>query len=162
MKKWIKEHPDLWEFIKFNILSNIATITNFFVLWFSSNILFQSLSDRPFHWTIFHYSQKNGGLAGFLSFLLAYVVAQIVNYLVQRYLVFQANNSIKDTIHWYILTVLVAGILSIMLPAYTTELFTRFGWSLSLAQLGANVINIVVQVAINYPMLKFVIMKKTV
>ena len=29
IQKWIADHPTLWEFIKFNILSNVATIVNF-------------------------------------------------------------------------------------------------------------------------------------
>lgn len=33
-------HPDLYEFIMFNLLSNIATITNFVVLWLSTLLLF--------------------------------------------------------------------------------------------------------------------------
>lgn len=159
MKEWIEEHPDLWEFIKFNILSNIATITNFAVLWLGSSFLFKAFSDRAFDWFIFHYPVKNGGLTGFLSFLLAYVAAQVVNYIVQRKLVFGAENDISKTIHWYILTVVVAGILSIVLPPYTTALFQEWGMSLGLAQTAANWVNIFVQVAVNYPMMKFVIMK---
>ena len=159
MKKWIEEHPDLWEFIKFNVLSNVATITNFAVLWLCSSFVFTSLAGQPFDWLIFHYSVANGGLAGFLSFLVAYIVAQIVNYIVQRTLVFGADNDISKTLHWYILTVVVAGVISIILPAYTTQFFVDLGWGLGLAQTGANVINIIVQVVINYPMLKFVVMK---
>ena len=32
IKKWIEEHPTAWEFILFNILSNVATVTNFVVM----------------------------------------------------------------------------------------------------------------------------------
>lgn len=159
MKTWIENHPDLWEFIKFNVLSNIATITNFIVLWIGSQFLFAGFAGQAFDWAIFHYSVENGGLGGFLSFLLAYVAAQIVNYIVQRTLVFRADNNISKTLHWYILTVLVAGILSIVLPPYTTALFQSWGMGLGLAQTCANWVNIFVQVAVNYPMMKFVIMK---
>lgn len=160
LKLWIDEHPDLWEFIKFNVLSNCATITNFILLWLGTGVLFSSFTDQPFQWFIFNYSSENGGLGGFLSFLLAYTGAQIVNYFVQRYFVFGANNAISSTIHWYILTVLVAGIISIVLPPYTTSLFVSWGLSIGIAQTLANVVNIVIQVIINYPMMKFVIMKK--
>lgn len=159
MKEWIEKHPDLWEFIKFNVLSNVATITNFCVLWLGSTLLFRAFSQQPFDWFIFHYPVENGGLSGFLSFLLAYVCAQIVNYIVQRKLVFGAENDISRTLHWYILTVVVAGILSIVLPPYTTALFQSWGLNLGWAQTAANGVNIVVQVVINYPMMKFVIMK---
>lgn len=159
MKDWVKTNPDLWEFIKFNILSNVATITNFIVLWIGTGFLFSGLHNQSFQWFIFDYSVENGGLGGFLSFLLAYIMSQIVNYFVQRHLVFGATNQISKTIHWYILTVVVAGILSIVLPPHVIGLFTSWGIGLGLAQTLANVVNIVVQVVINYPMMKFVIMK---
>lgn len=160
LNNWVEEHPDLWEFIKFNVLSNVATITNFFLLWLGTGILFKSFADQAFHWTIFNYSVENGGLSGFLSFLLAYTGAQIVNYFVQRFFVFDANNSISSTLHWYILTVVFAGLVSIVLPPYTINLFTGWGISMGFAQILANIVNIVLQVLINYPMMKFVIMKK--
>ncbi|MFX3839211.1 hypothetical protein ACJBS6_11325, partial [Streptococcus suis] len=91
----------------------------------------------PFHWFIFHESVENGGLNGFLSCLLAYIAAQVVNYSVQRKLVFGAENDISKTLQWYILTVVVAGILSIVLPPYTTQLFPSWGLSLGWAQTAA-------------------------
>lgn len=156
---WKDSHPEWWEFIKFNVLSNIATITNFVVLWIGAGLLFTQFQDQPFQWFIFNYPVENGGLGGFLSFLMAYICAQIVNYFVQRKLVFGATNSISSTLHWYILTVVVAGIVSIVLPSYTVSLFTNLGLGITLSQTIANAINIFAQVVINYPMLKFVIMK---
>jgi hypothetical protein len=38
IKKWISAHPDLWEFILFNLLSNCATVTNFVVQDLSSRV----------------------------------------------------------------------------------------------------------------------------
>ena len=29
IRQWIKDHPNIWEFILFNVLSNISTITRF-------------------------------------------------------------------------------------------------------------------------------------
>ena len=31
IRRWIKDHPNIWEFILFNVLSNISTITRFVV-----------------------------------------------------------------------------------------------------------------------------------
>ncbi len=42
IKKWIDEHPTLWEFILFNILSNVATVTNFVVMWVCTGFIFKS------------------------------------------------------------------------------------------------------------------------
>lgn len=158
IRRWKTAHPDLWEFILFNILSNCATVTNFVVLWLTTGILFANLNE-PFQWFIFDYSAEgSGGLGGFLGFLVAYICAQIVNYIVQRKLVFGATVDISKTIGWYILTVTVAGLISIALPGYITPILSQYvgGFAATVA----NVINIFLQVVINYPMMKFVIMKK--
>ena len=158
VKRWKAAHPDLWEFILFNILSNCATVTNFVVLWITTGLVFSGLN-QPFKWFIFDYTAEgSGGLGGFLGFLVAYVCAQVVNYIVQRKLVFGATVDISKTIGWYILTVAVAGIISVALPGYITPILSEYvgGFAATVA----NVINIILQVIINYPMMKFVIMKK--
>lgn len=158
LKRWKTAHPDLWEFILFNLLSNCATITNFVVLWLTTGLLFRNLT-TPFRWFIFDYTAPgSGGLGGFLGFLVAYVCAQIVNYIVQRKLVFGATVNIGKTIGWYILTVAVAGVVSTALPGYLNPVLSQYvgGFAATVA----NLVNIILQVIINYPMLKFVVMKK--
>lgn len=156
---WKEKHPDLYEFILFNIMSNVATITNFCVLWIGNGLLFSAFAQKEFHWFIFDYPVKNSGLGGFLSFLLAYVCAQIVNFIVQRKVVFGADVEIGKVIVPYVLTVLVAGIISIWLPPHVIGVLNPYvgGFAATIA----NVVNIVIQVVINYPMMKFVIMKKS-
>ena len=158
IQKFKQKHPDLYEFILFNIMSNVATITNFIVLWLGTGWIFKSLATTNFQWFIFNYQTEQGGLGGFLSFLLAYICAQIVNFIVQRKVVFSADIQIRKVLPWYILTVTVAGLISVWLPPYVINQLTPiFGsWAVTIA----NVINIVIQVVINYPMMKFVIMKK--
>ncbi len=158
IKTWKVDHPDLYEFIMFNLLSNIATITNFAVLWISTPLFINVFGTASFTWFIFNYSESVNGISGFLAFLLAYVCAQIVNFIVQRKLVFGSNADMGKSIPWYVLTVTVAGIISVWLPPYTISLVEPYVGSL--APTVANVVNIFVQVVINYPMMKFVIMKK--
>lgn len=159
IKAWKSKHPDLYEFILFNIMSNVATITNFVVLAITTNFIFKAFEGQSFQWFIFDYTLDNGGLCGFLGFLTAYVAAQIVNFIVQRKVVFGANANIVKTLPWYIATVVVAGILSIWLPPYVIRFVTPYIGSVA-ATYVANIVNIVLQVVINYPMMKFVIMKK--
>ncbi|KRM07131.1 hypothetical protein FC89_GL000447 [Liquorilactobacillus ghanensis DSM 18630] len=156
VKKFKNNHPDLYEFIVFNIMSNVATITNFLMLWISTGLLFKKV-DGYFHWWIFDYGTAQGGLGGFLSFLLAYICAQFVNFFVQRKVVFGATVQIRKVIFWYVLTVIVAGIISVWLPPYVIKQLAPImgGWAPTVA----NIVNIIVQVVINYPMMKFVIMK---
>lgn len=155
-KKFKINHPDLYQFIVFNIMSNVATITNFIVLWVGTGFIFNKINGT-FHWWIFDYKSNQGGLGGFLSFLLAYICAQIVNFIVQRKIVFGSKVKINKVIYIYILTVVVVGIISVWLPPYIiNQLHPIIGvWAVT----AANVVNIIVQVVINYPMMKFVIMK---
>ena len=127
-RHWKEAHPDLWEFILFNLLSNCATVTNFLVLWLTTGVLFAGLT-QPFRWLFFDYTAEgSGGLGGFLGFLTAYTCAQIVNYIVQRKLVFGATVEISKTIGWYILTVVVAGVISVALPGYITPVLSTYWW----------------------------------
>lgn len=172
IKRWIDTHPDLWEFIKFNVLSNCATVTNFLVLWVSTGFLFSGLADTacnlirlPFGKDAYLFSYPASadggtGLCGFLGFLLAYVCAQIVNYIVQRKLVFKADTDISGTIGWYVGTVVFVGLICQVVGGYGSNFFMRLGVSEGLAPVLTNIVNIVIQVVINYPMMKFVIMKK--
>ena len=87
-KSWRDRHPDLWEFILFNILSNISTVTRFVMTWVGAAVFVSGLAlTRPFSFLIFDYTSANsGGLGGFLTFLLAEVLAQVVNFFVQKLL----------------------------------------------------------------------------
>ena len=92
IKTWIRQHPDLWEFIKFNVLSNCATVTNFVVMWICTGFVFRGLRTRPFRFLMFNYTTSESlMLCGFLSFLMATAAAQSVNFIVQRNLVFKSN-----------------------------------------------------------------------
>ena len=55
LKGWIQRHPDIWEFILFNILSNCATVTTFVVMWICTGFVFPSFSDTPFQLLFFQY-----------------------------------------------------------------------------------------------------------
>jgi putative flippase GtrA len=159
LKVWKDKHPDLYEFILFNIMSNVATVTNFVILWIGSGLLFKAFEKDDFIWFIFDYPKENGGLSGFLAFLLAYISAQTVNFIVQRKVVFGATCKISKVLPCYIITVTVAGIISIWLPPHVISFIKPFVGSYAVTL--ANVINIGIQVVINYPMLKFVIMRKS-
>lgn len=159
IRKFKADHANLYEFIMFNLLSNIATITNFVVINISSSFLFASLSNVDFKFWIFDYSVPNGGLSGFLAFLLSYACAQAVNFVVQRKLVFGANNKLDKAIVIYIITILAVYMICLYMPTLLMAPFTRYFGSFWATNL-TNVVNILIQVVINYPVMKFVIMKK--
>ena len=159
MKKWIEEHPDLWEFILYNILANCATVTNFIVMWICTGFVFKGLSDVPFKFLVFDYSDAESlMLCGFLSFLIATTAAQIVNYFVQKNLVFKSGTDFRTAVPRYIIMVIVLVLVSAALPAYSQKFFIGLGIPKSLAPTLANVVNILVQVLISYPSMRLWIM----
>lgn len=160
LKKWIDEHPGLWEFLLFNILSNCATVTNFAVMWLCTGFLFRSLADRPFQFLIFRYTnvESDLGLCGFLSFLVATALAQTVNFFVQKNLVFKSNAAFRRAVPRYVVLAAVLVLLSAALPAYSQDFFVTLGVPQNLAPTLATIVNIVVQVAVSYPAMKFWIM----
>ena len=105
IKSWIDKHPAAWEFILFNVLSNVATFVNFIAMWICTAFLFTSLEEIPFCFFVFHYTQVENdlGLGGFLSFLVATAAAQTVNFYVQKNFVFRSNAAYQDTsvLQWY-------------------------------------------------------------
>jgi len=159
IKAFKEKHGDLYEFVMFNLLSNIATITNFIVLNLGNSLLFRELTDRPFSFWIFNYTSEGGGLGGFLSFLVSFFCAQAVNFFVQRKLVFNSNNKLGAAVPIYLLTVIVVYVICLYIPTLVLQPISSVVgnvWGTNLT----NVINIFVQVILIYPVLKFVVMKK--
>lgn len=159
IKKWIHEHPDLWEFILFNVLSNCATATNFVVMWISTGLIFKNLKTIPFKFFIFDYTTEGSlMLCGFLSFLIATTAAQTVNFFVQKNLVFKSNAAFASAVPKYIFLAVLLVIISAALPAYSQQALLMLSVPLGIVPTLANIINIFVQVVISYPMMKFWIM----
>ena len=98
-------------------------------------------------------------LCGFLSFLTATAAAQTVNFFVQKKLVFKSDANFQKAVPKYVVLAVALVLISAALPAYSQQLLVRVGISQALAPTIANIINIVVQVVISYPTMKFWIMK---
>ena len=108
IKKWIDDHPTLWEFIKFNVLSNVATMANFVVMWVCIGFVFKSFSGQPFQFFIFNYTTSESlMLCGFLSFLAATACAQTVNFFVQKNLVFKSSADFGKAVPKFIILAVV-------------------------------------------------------
>ena len=159
MKKWMEAHPELWQFILFNVLANCATITNFILMWICTGFVFKGWKDRPFKFFVFDYTTPESlMLCGFLSFLIATTAAQIVNYIVQKNFTFKSNASFSKAIPKYIVMVVVLVSVSAALPAYTQKALVEIGVPGTLVPTFANCVNILVQVLISFPSMKFWIM----
>lgn len=160
ISKWIEQHPTIWEFILFNVLSNVATATNFVVMWLCTGFIFAALNQTPFQFLIFNYTKVESdlGLCGFLSFLVATACAQAINFFVQKNFVFKSNAAFAQAVPKYIALAVILVVVSAALPAYSQTLFVTMGIPQGIAPTLANLVNILVQVALSYPAMKFWIM----
>ena len=160
IRNWVKAHPNLWEFILFNLLSNCATIINFIVMWLCTGFIFTAFNTRPFQFFIFRYTNvdRDLGLCGFLSFLVATAVAQTVNFFVQKNLVFKSNAAFGNAVPKYMVLAIALVVMSAALPAYSQTALMALGVPAALAPTLANVVNIVLQVTVSFPAMKFWIM----
>lgn len=161
IRQWIKDHPNIWEFILFNVLSNISTITRFVVTWIGTAIFISGMGlTQPFHFLIFNYDTQGNGLGGFLTFLLAEVLAQVVNFFVQMKWVFKSDSSFKDAAWKYVILAVIIVVVNLVLPGYVTGLCQGWGMGAGIAGTIASVVNTLIAVIVSYPLLKFWVMPK--
>lgn len=162
VRRWIRNHPNIWEFILFNLLSNISTITRFVVAWIGTAIFVSALGlTAPFSFLIFNYtSDGSHGLGGFLTFLFAEVLAQVVNFIVQMKWVFKSDSSFADAAWKYAVLAVIIVVVNLVLPGYVTALCMGWGMNSGLATTVASVVNTLLAVVVSYPLLKFWVMPK--
>ena len=163
IRQWIEDHPNIWEFILFNVLSNISTISRFVVAWIGTAVFVSAMGlTEPFSFLIFNYtSDTSNGLGGFLTFLLAEVIAQVVNFVVQMKWVFKSDSSFKDAAWKYAILAVVIVVVNLVLPGYVTSLCVSMGLGGQIATTIASVVNTLLAVLVSYPILKFWIMPKS-
>ena len=132
-------------------------------MWICTSFVFTSLADRPFSFLIFNYThvESDLGLCGFLSFLIATAVAQTVNFFVQKNLVFKSNAQFGKAVPKYVLLAVALVVLSAAMPAYSQSFFVELGVAPGIAPTLATVVNILLQIVISYPAMKFWIMPET-
>ena len=142
IRQWIKDHPNIWEFILFNVLSNISTVTRFVVTWIGTAIFISGMGlTQPFHFLIFNYDQ-------------------VVNFFVQMKWVFKSDSSFKDAAWKYVILAVIIVVVNLVLPGYVTGLCQGWGMGAGIAGTIASVVNTLLAVIVSYPLLKFWVMPK--
>ena len=156
-KDWTEKHQGLWEFIKFNILSNVSTIMRFVVTWIGTAAFIGALNmTQPFKFLIFDYtSAGSNGLGGFLTFLLAEVIAQIVNFFVQMKWVFKSDADFSKAAPKFAVLAIVIVVVNLILPGYVTSFCKGLGVGDGAAATIASVVNTILAVVVSFPALKF-------
>jgi hypothetical protein len=162
VRRWISEHPNIWEFILFNILSNVSTITRFVVAWIGTAVFVSALGlTAPFSFLLFNYTAEgSNGIGGFLTFLAAEVLAQVVNFVVQMKWVFKSDSAFSDAAWKYAILAVLIVVVNLVLPGYVTALCISWGMNAAVAATVASVVNTLLAVVVSYPLLKFWIMPK--
>ena len=160
--EWRENHPDLWEFVLFNVLSNISTITRLAMTWVGTAVFVSALSlTQPFSLLVFDYTGAgSGGLGGFLTFLLAEVLAQVVNFVVQKRWVFRSDASFSTAAPRFAVLACVIVVVNLVLPGHVTALCQGWGMPAGVAATVASVVNTLLAVVVSYPLLKFWVMPK--
>lgn len=158
----IGKYPNLWEFIKFNVLSNISTITRFVLVWIFTGLFVTAMHmTQPFKFLIFNYQDPTtNGLGGFLTFLIAEVAAQAVNFVVQMKWVFKSDSTFMQAAWKYVVLAVIIVVVNLVLPGYITKICTGWGWNNAISSTLASVVNTLLAVVISYPLLKWWIMPK--
>ena len=161
-KQWIEDHPAIWEFIKFNVLSNISTVTRIVCSTAGAALFVNALGlTSPFKFLIFNYTKAgSNGLGGFITFLIAEVLAQVVNYFVQMKWVFKSDQGYGESAWKYVILAEVIVVVNLMLPGYVTSFCqATLGLGAALASNIASVVNTLLAVAVSFPILKLWIAK---
>lgn len=159
-KAWTEKHATLWEFILFNVLSNISTICRFVFTWIGTALFVDALGlVTPFRLLIFNYTgADSNGLGGFLTFLIAEVVAQIVNYFVQKKWVFKNSEDFGEAAPKFAVLAVVIVVVNLVLPGRIIDLCVGMGMDDTLASTIASIVNTLLAVVVSYPALKFWVM----
>lgn len=134
-KEWKEEHQALWEFILFNILSNVSTAARFVVTWVGTAL--------------------TGG-AGTIVVFLAELASQVVNYFVQMKWVFKSTADFSKSAPKYaVLAVIIIVMNSVIVPKVGELLISMGVAATAVNGVIVPVAGTVLAVVISFPLLKF-------
>lgn len=132
---WKEEHQTVWEFILFNVLSNVSTASRFAVTWVGTAL--------------------TGG-AGIVVVFAAELIAQVVNYFVQMKFVFKSTADFSKSAPKYaVLAVIIIVMNSVVIPRAGTALIAAGANDALVNNIIVPVAGTLLAVAISFPLLKF-------
>ncbi|BCN29198.1 hypothetical protein [Anaeromicropila herbilytica] len=187
--KWnqFKEnHPNMVQFIVFFVISNGVTVLQMVLMPLIKYIFgYTSLVSTNFQilpighnldgsiYYIFDYAKGaignggGGGLAYFLAVEIALLIAQIINFFLQRKVTFKSETSISKAAFWYFISWVIISIGAAALQGlYKTPIYdylmSSFGKSLgmTIADVVTMLINCIISFWVFYPVLKIIFKEK--
>jgi len=134
-QQWKEEHQALWEFILFNVLSNVSTASRFVVTWIGTAL--------------------TGG-AGTVVVFLAEFIAQVVNYFVQMKFVFKSTADFSKSAPKYAVLALIIIVMNSFIVPKVGELLISMGVAATAVNgVIVPVAGTLLAVIISFPLLKF-------
>ena len=181
-----EKHPEIGQFIVFFIISNGVTVLQLilmpvikYLFGFTTfvNTNFQTLPighnlDGSVYY-VFDYaagsipSGGGGGLAYFLAVEITLLIAQIINFFLQRNVTFKSNSSVGKAAAWYfiawVLISIGAGALQGLYKSPIYEFFMNTmgsGLGMTIADFLTMIINSVISFWVFYPIMKIIFKEK--
>lgn len=114
-KDFMSRHGNIWQIVKFTLISLIAFIAEFASMYALQYGLEGVCGDTEFKWFIFHYLPGRSGafgLAGFIAFLVSKCIAEVISFTINRKKTFNANNNVVFSAIMYVITVIAVILLS--------------------------------------------------
>ncbi len=134
-QQWKEEHQALWEFILFNVLSNVSTVSRFVVTWIGTAL--------------------TGG-AGTVVVFLAEFITQVVNYFVQMKFVFKSTADFSKSAPKYAVLALIIIVMNSFIVPKVGELLISMGVAATAVNgVIVPVAGTLLAVIISFPLLKF-------
>jgi len=157
--RWKESHAGLWQFLLFMLMSGITTLVDLGTFALFNFWLLKPYSATPFFWGPFRYSVGSGGLTAFGAFAVSFAVSQTFNFFLQRKTTFKANNNAAISAVFYAIMVVGVYFMQLFLPTLLrAPLAILIGTTL--ADLAMKLINMTVSMLIQFPLNKYVIMRK--
>ena len=134
-KEWKEQHQALWEFILFNILSNVSTAARFVVTWVGTAL--------------------TGG-AGTIVVFLAELASQVINYFVQMKFVFKSTADFSKSAPKYAVLAVIIIVMNSFIVPRVGQMLIGVGMADSLVNgVIVPVSGTLLAVLISFPLLKF-------
>ena len=151
----------VWQFVKFLVVSLLATAVQF-ILLNTLNLIPQisELYDKEFSFWVFVYPVSIGGLGYFIASNTANIAAQIVAFFVNREKTFNSSANIALTLPIYIIFTVALIVFSAWLNPFSKGLLIECGLSEALSKNIATMICSSVQFFLYFPVDKILFKKK--
>ena len=162
VKGFMQRHGNIWQIIKFTLISCIAFLAEFASMYALQYGLEGVCGDQEFKWFLFHYAPgRKGafGLAGFIAMLGSKCIAEIISFTINRKKTFNANNNVVFSAIMYVITVIAIILLSTWLAGALGDVMgpaIGADWGNTISKLLGSLLSWVIM----FLMDKFVIMRR--